>query len=540
MKQWAEPFSVVLPIFSFLCVRKYYQHMNDFFISLALLGAMSTSDGYLPYWMTTNQYGLMPERNGGLTLVQAGTQFDESKTLQWRWGASLAANAYDNPLDPGSSPVHPMVDQLYGSLRWSKFTLDLGTKHRENEFLGASRDLGSLSVTGGHLVESGNARSMPGYLVTLDPVAVPFTNKWFWIHGAYGDYATTDNRYVKGALVHRTRIGFRLTPTDRLSFDAILDHYGIWGGTYPDPEKEQVAVNLENYIRVVTGHSAGKDGTLSDQINVIGDQGGSEIFRATYHGDGWSICAQHDIPYNDGSGMGFLNFPDGVNTLCFSFEDKNRWVSDILYEHQYTMYQSGSTNGEAFDEDGNCLTPAGASTVGGDNYFWNAYYASCWTHYGHVIGNPLFLPKGVHAGEWSSCITNRGIENNRLKSHHLGIGGKLFRQYPYKLMLTYSDNHGNYHTPYAGESAWQKPWGTVKETGLKQLSAAFIGEVNFGRAAARASGSSDASAVSRAVRSSDGARAGRLTALYGLYLDRGQLYSDTFGLTLGVRYSIGR
>lgn len=492
--------------------------MNDFIVSLMLLGAMSSSDGYLPYWATTNQYGLMPERNGSMALIKAQSEFDDEKTLQWRWGTSLAVNSFDNPLDPASSPVHPMVDQLYGSLRWSKFTVDLGMKHRENEFLGASSDLGSLSVTGGHLVETGNARSMPGYLVTMEPVAVPFTGKHFLLSGAYGDYATTDNRFVKGALVHRTRIGFHLEPTERLSLSATLDHYGVWGGTSPD--FGDMGVNLENYFRVITGSHAGSSGTLSDRVNVIGDQGGSEIFKASYRADDWTLTAQHDIPYNDGSGMGFQNFPDGVNTLSFSWNDKNSWISDLLYEYHNTMYQSGPINGEVYDEDGNSLTPPGTKTTGKDQYFWNGQYKSCWTHYGHIIGDPLILPMGIHAGTWTSALMNISTENDRYTAHHFGMGGKLFRKHPYKLMLTYSQNYGSYHSgPYLGESPADKPWGTVHETGLKQLSAAFVGEVNLSRVASRY---------------------GKLTALYGLYLDRGQLYNDTAGLTLGVRYTIGR
>lgn len=314
------------------------------------------------------------------------------------------------------------------------------------------------------------------------------------------------------------------------------------GGTHPDPTKPQIATNLVNYIRVVTGRSDGKDGTFSDQINVIGDQGGSEIFRMSYRGNGWTIVAQHDIPYNDGSGMGFLNFPDGVNTLSFCFSDKNRWISDVLYEHEYTMFQSGPVNEETFDENGTMLTPPGASTVGGDNYFWNAYYASCWTHYGHVIGNPLFLPKGVRDGKWSSCITNRGIENNRIKSHHIGISGSLMRKHLYKIMLTYSDNYGTYPSPYTGESQWKKPWGTVKEAGLKQFSAAFIGEMNHGRSAGRAFGTAsrkESSFASSVHAVGSASRRGHLTALYGLFLDKGELYTDTAGITLGVRYTIG-
>lgn len=487
-----------------------------------LLGAMSTSDGYLPYWMTTNQYGLMPERNGALTLLKADSRFDESKILQWRWGTSLAVSSFDNPLDPATSPVHPMVDQLYGSLKWSKFTLDLGMKHRENEFLGASSNLGSLSVTGGHLVESGNARSMPGYLVTMEPVTVPFTGGHFLLSGAYGDYATMDNRYVKGALVHRMRIGFHGVITKRLTLSATLDHYALWAGTYPDPEEAIFNRSFANYLRVVVGAHAGSDGTLSDRINVIGDHGGSEIFKAKYQGDGWTLTAQHDIPYADGSGMGFLNFPDGVNTLHFGLSDKNRWVSDLLYENHYTMYQSGTENGERFGADGTLLTPPGVSTVGGDNYFGNAYYCSGWTHYGHTIGDPLILPSGLRNGSWSSVLVNPRIENTRLKAHHFAVGGKLFKSHPYKLMLTYSDNYGTYRNPYVGESQWQKPWGTVKEIGLKQISAAFVGEIDIHR---------------KRLKDCQG-YGGHLSALYGLYFDKGQLYKDTAGLTLGVRYTI--
>lgn len=70
--------------------------MNDFIASIMLMGAVASSGGYLPYWMTTNQYGLMPERNGGLALLQASTQFDESKTIQYRLGCSLAVKSMLN------------------------------------------------------------------------------------------------------------------------------------------------------------------------------------------------------------------------------------------------------------------------------------------------------------------------------------------------------------------------------------------------------------------------------------------------------------
>ena len=491
--------------------------MNDFFFSLLLLGALSGGQGEpLPFWTTANQWGLMPENQGSLALVKARTEFDSARTFQLRWGASLAANDYVNGLDPASSSLHIMADELYGSARWKALTLDIGMKHRDLDFYGADESLGSLSTTGGHVAESGNARAMPGYLLSLEPVAVPLTGEHVWLYGAYGDYKPLGPNYVDNPLVHRTRIGFRFDIGQRLRLGFLLDHYAIWAGTIPG--REAMPVSLGNYFRVVTGRHAGSDGTRSDQLNVIGDQGGGELWSAEYLGDGWKVALHHDIPYADGSGMGFQNFPDGVTTFHFSWNDKARWVSDLLYEHTYTMYQSGPFNGEKFDEQGHSITPPGVKTTGGDNYFNNGEYKSGWTHFGRPIGTPLMYPSGTLAGSWTSARIVRGLENTRLKAHHFAFSGQLFRRHPYKFMLTYSHNHGTYRRPYAGESAWNKEWGSVKETPLRQLSAGFTGSVllrAFGAPAAPLS----------------------LSLLYGIYADRGSVLPDAFGCTFGAGLS---
>ena len=115
-----------------------------------------------------------------------------------------------------------------------------------------------------------------------------------------------------------------------------------------------------------------------------------------------------------------------------------------------------------------------------------------------------------------------GIESNRFKAHHFSISGKAFKCLPYKLMLTYSQNYGTYYSPYEGESQWLKPWGTVKETPLHQVSAAFVGEIPLRAARFVAAGS--------ALR--------HFTVTYGLFADRGQLLPDLFGGTLGLRWDL--
>lgn len=465
--------------------------MNDFFFTLVLLGALSGAP-VLPFWAQTGQYGRMPEGSGGMALVQAATQFDSSRDFQWRWGVGLAANT--------TSSV--FVDQCYLSARWKALTLDVGMKHREMDFTGASPALGSLSVTGGRLIESGNTRAMPGYRFHLAPVSVPFTRDHLAVYGSFGDYKTLDTRYVSGALVHRMEAFLLARIGGHFELHFGLDHYAIWGGG-------NMPVTAGNYLRVITGSHASAQGSESDRINVIGDHGGSELIKLKWSEEAWSLTFQHDIPYSDKSGMRFNNFPDGVNTLHFGWKEKDRWLSDIVYELHYTRNQSGPLHEAETDADGNVIPwHPGMHIAGGDDYFNNGEYRSGWTYYGRTIGLPLFFPTGTRDGSRDPSGVVCGVENNRIRAHHLGLGGKLFRRAPYRLMLTCSQNYGLFGQPYAGEDAWGKEWGTVKETPLWQFSAAFSGEVPA---------------------------LPWLHLTYGLYADYGQVLPNQFGALLGLK-----
>lgn len=468
--------------------------MNDIFASLLLLGAVSTG-GDMPFWAYSNQFDLIPRTSGYAAVLNAGQLYDEEKTFQWHWGvsAALRGDSYDKAAF--------IPDEIYAGIKWKKLALDLGMKHPQQDFLGSSTTLGTISTTGGNVVMSGNSRSMPGYRISLHPANVPFTNGHLQIQAAFADYRMTDTRIEGKALTHNTAL-YLIGNIGRVSITAGLDHWAMWDGS-----------SIGNYFRMLVGKNAGPDGTKSDQMNVIGNQLGAERIAVSYRGRGWRAEFRHDIPYEDKSGMVFRNFPDGVNTLSFSFDDKDRWISDVVYEFQYTMYQSGPIHDSEVDEYGNPRPwEPGLNYVGGDNYFNNSEFPSGWTHYGMTIGNPLFFPAGTHAGTWSRQTTAKGVENNRLKAHHIGISGKLFKKVPYKFLATYSQNYGTYPVPYAGESQWGHPWGTVKETPLRQLSLGFTCEIPL--------------------------LEGHLQVIPGIYADKGSVLKDTFGATVGLRVSL--
>lgn len=461
--------------------------MNDLVTYLMLLGALGTGTS-LPFWAVSNRNALMMERDGAMVQATARTSFDDSKTFQWEWGVSLAANAQGAAEQEGSTlSVRPMVDELYVNARWNVLRLDVGMQHRDREFMGADaalgRDshLGSLSMSEGHIVESNNTRSMPGYRLVLEPWAVPGTKDHLLISGSYGDYKTLDDRYVRGTLVHRTQAYVRYQVNDRLHMQIGLDHYALWGGD--SPRYGKMPVTFGNYFRVVTGGHASSSGTVSDQINVIGDQGGAEHFRIGWSNGGRSVMFQAEKPYNDGSGMGPQNFPDGLYTLHFGHDDKDRWVSDIVLEYLYSMWQSGTrhdrpaTEEEKARQDPSHPQYGRVIIGGGDSYFTNGEYLSGWTYYGRSICCPLFFT-GDYRGETMRVV------NNRIKAFNFALSGKLFKVAPYKLTMTLSDNYGTYRNPYVAPSTWETDWKWWKKNeidrGVRQFSAAFLVDCPLG------------------------------------------------------------
>lgn len=459
-----------------------------------MLGAVS-SGNQMPFWEYSNQFDLMPRTPGFTTVLDGELHSDPSRAFQYCCGTTLAlrCDAFDwASFVPG---------QAYAGIEWKVLSLDLGLRNPDLLYLGADPAMGSLSSTSGNLVMSGNARNMPGYTLTLDPWSFPYTRDHFQLFAKFGDYFMTDSRVEGRLMTHNTLLGAQLNFWG-FSLGFCLDHWAQWDGR-----------GFGNYLRVITGSHGGSGASKEDRVNIPGNQLGAEKFFLRYRGTGWTAEIRHDIPYEDKSGMRFGNFPDGMNYLMFSFDDKDRWVSDIVFEYDYTMYQSGPIHEDEFDEDGNHIpwTP-GRNYFGLDNYFNNGQLTSAWTHYGMTIGTPLFYPAGTRNCTWDRQGPCMGVENNRIRAHHLGLSGKLARRLPYRLMATYSKCYGVYGAPYAGEDAAQKPWKSVKETPLRQFSLGFNLELPFFR--------------------------NTLLVLPGLYLDRGQVLPDAFGATLGIRYQI--
>lgn len=461
----------------------------------------------MPFWAGANRRGLVPENlsngqnrllagygdnRGGLSgLMTAGAEFAYLTKPEIAITAGLSFAGYGV-----KDSWKGMLDRLYFGISWKKLHLDLGMKDRYFDYNG-------LSLTGGDLAYSGNARNLPGYNLSTDFIYIPWTRNILAFKANFADYMMVDNRYTDKTLLHNEALFLKITPVKFLSLTLGLEMWSQWSGTSPVYGKQPSSFN--DYMRVIFGKNGGDDATQSDQINVLGNHLGRELIRLDVNAADFTVTFQHDIPFDDRSGMRFQNFPDGVNTLNFSFKDRDKWVTDILLEFVYTKWQSGPQHDRPATDEELEKNPDNKRVIlgGCDNYFNNGEYRSGWTYYGNTIGLPLFTP--MPAGEDGKVL---GVCNNRVTAWHFGLRGNAAGKVPYKFLFTYSRNFGKYNQSDLGEGADKSIFLSVPE----QFSVALEGEIpHLGKRLPLSLG-------------------------IGLYGDFGKLYQNSFGLTVRLSY----
>ena len=264
---------------------------------ISMYGTVSTSN-VSPFWAVTGRNGIFPTSDGGLMTAAADVVYGLPLDFNLVSGFSLAASAV-----PGD--WKPMVDRLYLGMGWKNLKLDLGMRNRPAEFE-------NLSVSGGNIIWSGNSRNVPGINLYSDYIHVD-RKRIFAFRFSFGNYQMIDNRYVERPLLMERSLDVKFALGSRVDLKMGIGMWSQWAGV--SPKYGQQPHDFMDFIRVALGMSGGSDATESDQINALGNHLGREVIRVDWKADDFTMSFQHDIPFDDGSGMGFQNFPDGINTV---------------------------------------------------------------------------------------------------------------------------------------------------------------------------------------------------------------------------------
>ena len=389
---------------------------KSFYYNVELNAGLSANDA-LPFWMTANNFGKVPNSNYALATATFGKNFNETKNFSIAFKAAVTgAIANEN---------NALINELYASVRSKKFRLDIGSKNDEIVFKG-------LSSSNGNITKSTNARAIPGYtLSTLGFIELPFAKKWLTFKARYGDYLLNDPRYVDNARLHAKSLFLKAQLNPTLDVVAGLNHYAQWAGTSPTGEKQPAG--FKNYLKMVVASEGGSDALLTDQMNVLGNQLGSYLLQLNHQGTNtnWSLYWSH--PFEDRSGMDLINGPDALYGFFIDLKKPKNILTHVLFEYTHTKHMSGSTprnEGEGY--------------LGMDNYFNNGVYKSGWTYFGNTLGSPYFTAETPD----TQGVTNGVVKgDNRFTAVNMGFKGYL-NKFQYKTMVSHVTYYGWFNDLY--------------------------------------------------------------------------------------------
>lgn len=446
-----------------------------------------TSDS-LSFWASHAQGGIVPLTGGNVLKLAAMAEpaVIGRSGISWDYGAELAAVM---PL--GDGKMRPILSECHAGASWKDLGIEAGLFRKKSDFA-------PVSITGGDITNTGNARNQPGYSISLDGWTLPFLGERFSISGSWGDYVFLGPRFISNPLVHNEEGYLDVKLTGRLTLRLGGEDWGMWGGK-GSPK------GVSDYFRMALGLEGGASATAFDQVNALGNHLGRTLLRLSWQGNGWMASLSKDSPFEDASGIKQKNFPDGVWTAYLHRDKAHAWVSDMALELIYTKCQSGSLHARpATEEEMARQDPSdpnyGTVIMGGqDEYFNHYWYSSGWTSYGMTIGLPLMLP--YHPAGDGICY---GIRSNVCEGVHFGASGYLMKLYPYRFRATYSRMYGRSTAPFAAP--------------VTLLSVALDGTLPH-----------------NVIFPDKGTR---LDFSYGLYADAGTLYFPRLSFMFGVKYTL--
>lgn len=369
----------------------------------------------MPFYFWANRMGQIPQA--------AGTLFTTQASATGRWYAAEQRYGFES----GFRVFHST-----GDLDITRFVEAYGRFSSKYLIAGAglyadSLQLDGLSVSNGNFISGQNAT--PFFKLQIGTNGfIPVGKRNFSIAGLWEEGYMGPGNLVKNTLLHHKNLFFRWGTVEKLQFTWGIDHYAQWSGK--SPTQGELPSKPMDYIRTVFSLPGGPNANTSDQANVQGNQLGQYyfIFRKAY--EKTTLEARMVHPFEDFSGMVFVNFPDNLYGISVYFHE-SKLLDRIVFEGYYTKHQSGT--------DIDKKTGKYRHRNGRDNYFNHSTYGS-FTHSGFMIGSPLFYPLNFNT---DGVVTH--IANNRIWAVHGGMTGKwINRRLEWKLMATWSNNSGTY------------------------------------------------------------------------------------------------
>jgi hypothetical protein len=408
------------------------------------VGTFLSTSGQNPFWLRSNQYGIIPLESQGITVrARIGTKqsvlnpsnrFNKKDSLDrsLNWKGFKFDYAVEVVGNVGRSNQF-LLPEFYGAIRWKGLELYAG---RRRDILG----IVDTTMTSGSYIWSGNALPVPKVQLSTAGY-IPVIGKGFISintginHGWFSGNGIVENYYLHQKWVYG-KIGKK-----RLQVYGGLNHQAQWGGyseilkgitnvrypptingflaPYPLYSYQYVLIPFLQKIKNIDPTKVpGYDGGLA-----IGNQLGSVDIGATWETDGFSVLFYHQHPYDFARSIVKLNnIQDGNNGISLSFKN-NPTIQKILVEYLNTTSQGRYRFGK--------LNESNSGEF--DNYFSHGQYRG-WYYEDKIIGTPFIQIGGVDGYERT---------NNRVRAFSFAVEG-IFKNINYAGRYSHARSLGTY------------------------------------------------------------------------------------------------
>ncbi|MCY7358623.1 MAG: capsule assembly Wzi family protein [Rudanella sp.] len=408
---------------------------NRLFQTEAEVGGFVASENVIPIWLRADQFGSVPNSapTGTLRLRlwkdYAPADTARKRRLDYGFGVNPVANI-------GAINQFLLVE-AYAKVKWRGVELMAGCRR---DITG----LGDSVLSSGFYSGSGNALPIPKVLLqTASYQPVPFLSRFISFNAgmAHGWYQAD---YIKGVFLHQKHLYLRFgKPLGRVHAYAGVNHQALWGGRADylrEPPTSAPSGKLPSSLRdfpyVFSATAPGnwvQQGYTAFDSYRIGNHLGSIDFGFSWSGKGGNLLFYHQHPFEDVSGLLFLNAPDGLWGL--------RWVratqSDLtgFRLNRLTMEVLSTTN-----QSGPTFYITSSRYQGADNYFNHGQYLQGWSYRGNAVGTPLIPTRN----EVQPALQQQSpfyFPSNRVQNAYVGAEG----QWRDRLTLTTRVSFGRYY-----------------------------------------------------------------------------------------------
>lgn len=389
-------------------------------------GTYLSTSGVPPFWLRSNQYGIVPLQSPTLTFRgSAHKEYDSTKNENQKLKKFGIGYGFWGVANVGKQSGL-LLPEAYLKIRYGAFEFYGG---RRREIMG----LVDTTLTSGSYIWSGNALPMPKIQISITNYKQIGKSAVFIkagiSHGWFGDQGFVKNYYLHQKWFYG-RIG---KENSKFKFYAGFNHQVQWGGItenrdplyskngqlapYPLYSYQFVLIPFLQKLVKLNPHKL----TSFDSGLAIGNHLGSADIGFEFEDNRMKLLFYKQQPYDFARSLYTLNnIEDGLYGLSINLK-KDYVVKKVLIEYLYTVSQGLYRFGKYKT----------SNYVENDNYFSHGQYIS-YDYNNLIIGTPFIL------------LNERGIYNNRIKAFSAYLNGTLLKKISYVFGGTFSSNLGIY------------------------------------------------------------------------------------------------